>query len=260
MGGFQTIRRRVGLIVPSTNVTLETEIPELLGRHPSARFSHHVTRMRMSQVSPTQLEAMNAQRERCVIEIGDALPDVILYASPVALMAGGPGEHQRVEGLIAEQLATGGSEAKVRTSAGSLIEALRALDAQRVALVMPYMRPLSEKVVDYIEHEGFTVHDWKCLEVEDDHAVGCLPGRDVMTAARSLDYTGVDAVVISCCVQMPSLELVDMAEREFGVAVLSAATASTYSILRACGLSVDIPGAGSLLRIDAAEHACAPAH
>src|SRR5215510_595874 len=104
---------RIGLVVPSSNTTVETEMPQLLGRHPDATFSFHASRMRMAKVSPAQLAAMNAQRERCIMELGDARPDVILYACLVALMAAGPGEHQRVEGLVAEQLATGGSEAKV---------------------------------------------------------------------------------------------------------------------------------------------------
>ena len=71
-----------------------------------------------------------------------------------------------------------------------------------------------------------------------------------MEAARSLDLADVDALVISACVQMPSLPLVEAAEQELGVPVLSAATAGAYSILRAAGLPVDIPGAGSLLRAD----------
>lgn len=246
---------RVGLVVPSSNVTVETEMPALLQRHPDATFSFHSTRMRMARVSPEQLAAMNAQRERCVLEIADASPDVILYACLVALMAVGPGEHQRVEGLVAEQLATGGSEAKVRSSAGALVEGLAALGARRIALVTPYMRPLAEKVVAYLEAEGLEVADWRALEVEDNHAVGCIPGEQVMAAARSLDLTGVDALVISACVQMPSLDLVEPAERELGVPVLSAATAGAYSILRAAGLPVAIPGAGSLLRGDLAEPA-----
>lgn len=72
-----------------------------------------------------------------------------------------------------------------------------------------------------------------------------------MDAARSLDLQGVDALVISACVQMPSLPLVQAAEDEFGLPVLSAATAGAYSLLRALDLPVDIPGAGSLLRADA---------
>lgn len=249
---------RVGLVVPSSNTTVETEMPRLLGRHATADFSFHASRMRMARVSPAQLAAMNAQRERCILELGDARPDVILYACLVALMVMGPGEHQRVEGLVAEQLATGRSEAKVRSSAGALVEGVRALGAHRIALVTPYMRPLAEKVVAYLEAEGIEVVDWRALEIEDNFEVGCIPGDRVMDAARSLDKSTADALIISACVQMPSLDLIESAEQEFGLPVLSAATAGAYSILRAANLPVDIPGAGSLLRADATEIAAVP--
>lgn len=244
---------RIGLVVPSSNTTVETEMPAILGRHPSAEFSFHSSRMRMAKVSPEQLVAMNAQRERCIIELGDARPDLILYACLVALMAAGPGEHQRVEGLVAEQLATGGSEALVRSSAGALVEGVRALGVTRVALVTPYMRPLAELVVAYLEAEGLEVVDWRALEVEDNHAVGAIPGQRVLDAARSLDLTRAEAVIVSACVQMPSLDLIEPAEQELGLPVLSAATAGAYSILRAIGQPVDIAGAGSLLRADAVD-------
>lgn len=239
---------RIGLAVPSSNVTVETELPALLRRHPDAEFSFHSSRLRMQHVSPEGLAAMNAQRERAIIELADADPEVILYACLVAVMAGGLSEHTRVESLIAEQLATGGAEAKVRSSAGALVEGLRALGAERVALVMPYMKPLAQTVVDYLENEGFEIVDWRALEVQDNTEVGCIDGAQVLAAARSLDLTGADALVISCCVQMPSLALVQPAEDEFGLPVLSAATAGAYSILAGLGLPVNIPGAGSLLR------------
>jgi maleate isomerase len=241
---------RIGLVVPSSNVTVETEMPALLRRHPSAEFTFHATRMRMHTVSAAQLAAMNAQRERCVIEIADASPDVILYACLVAVMVGGPDEHRRVESAVAEQLAAGGSPAVIRSSAGALIEALHAIDAKRIALVTPYVRPLAEQVVHYLTSEGFTVGDWRALEVANNAEVGRIPGDRVLEAARSLVLTGVDALIISACVQMPSLDLVEAAEREFGIPVLSAATAGAYSILRSLRLPVDIPAAGSLVRAD----------
>jgi maleate isomerase len=243
---------RVGLVVPSSNVTVETELPALLRRHPQASFSFHSARMRMRTVSAQQLAAMNAQRERCIMEIADAGPDVILYACLVALMAGEPGEHQRTEGAIAEQLATGGSPALVRSSAGALIEALTALKAKRIAIVTPYLRPLAAKVVGYFEASGFEVADWRALEVAGNAEVACISGERVMAAARSLDLSGTDALVISACVQMPSLPLVEAAEREFGLPVLSAATAGAYSLLRGLRLPIAIPDAGRLLRADAA--------
>ncbi|KAA9166528.1 maleate cis-trans isomerase [Amycolatopsis acidicola] len=233
---------RIGLIVPSSNVTVETELPALLARHPG-RFSFHASRMRMHQVSPEELKAMNAQRERCVGELADAHVDALLYACLVALMAQGPGEHQRVETEIRARLA----DTEILSSAGALVTGLRALGASRIALVTPYLRPLAEQVVAYLEAEGFTVVDWAALEVGDNTEVGCIPGERVLTAARGLDLTSADALIISACVQMPSLDLVAPAEEEFGLPVLSAATAGAHAVLTALGLDPVVPGAGRLL-------------
>jgi len=253
-----SVLKRIGLVVPSSNVTVETEMPRILSGVTGAEFTFHSSRMRMNAVTPEQLRAMNAQRERCILEISDAGVDIILYACLVAIMAAGPGEHRNVELAVAEQLATGGSETKVLSSAGALVSALTDMGATRVALVMPYMRPLARQVVAYIEAEGLLVPDWRALEVAGNRDVGCIAGSRVIAAVRSLDLTSVDALVISCCVQMPSLGLVECAEDDLGLPVISAATAGAYCILRSAGLPVDIPGAGSLLRADAPPAAFKP--
>jgi maleate isomerase len=236
------VTHRIGLVVPSSNVTVETEIPALLARH-GERFSFHSSRMRMHQVSPEELKAMNGQRTRCVEELADARVDALLYACLVALMAQGPGEHRRVEAEVRDRL----PDTAVLSSAGALVDGLTALGARRIALVTPYLRPLAEQVVAYLESEGFTVLDWAALEVGDNTEVGCIPGDRVMAAARGLDLTGADALVISACVQMPSLDLVAPAEAEFGLPVLSAATAGAYALLTGLGLDPVLPGAGRLL-------------
>ncbi len=240
------ITHRIGLVVPSSNVTVETEVPALLARHRDT-FSFHSTRMRMHQVSPEALRAMNAQRERCIDELADARVDAVLYACLVALMAQGPGEHRRTEVAVTDQLATAGQSPAVISSAGALVTGLAALGARRIALVTPYLRPLAEQVVGYLESEGFEVVDWAALEVGDNAEVGCIPGDRVMDAARGLDTDSADALVISACVQMPSLDLVAPAENEFGRPVLSAATAGAYALLRGLDLVPRIPNAGRLL-------------
>lgn len=246
---------RIGLVVPSSNVTVETEMPTLLRRHRAASFSFHSTRMRMHTVSPEELRAMNAQRARCVDEIGDAGVDAILYACLVALMAqghrDGVGEHAHTETAVLAQLAERSLTPTVTSSAGALLHALRALGAGRVALVMPYVRPVAQLVVDYLEAEGIQVATWRALEVADNAEVGCIPGARVRDAARSVPLAGVDALVISACVQMPSLPLIQEAEDELGLPVLSAATAGAFTLLESLGLPVDLPGAGRLLTRDA---------
>lgn len=88
-------------------------------------------------------------------------------------------------------------------------------------------------------------------EVADNAEVGCIAGDRVLDAARSLDLAGTDALVVSACVQMPSLPLVQQAEDEFGLPVLSAATAGAFTLLDQLGLPVDLPDAGRLLARDA---------
>lgn len=240
---------RIGLVVPSSNVTVETEVPALLARHADARFSFHSSRMRMHRVSPAELRAMNDQRKRCVDELADAGVDALLYACLVALMAQGPGEHRRAETAVTEQLSTAGQSPAVLSSAGALVDALHALGARRIGLVTPYLRPLAEQVVGYLEAEGFEVVDWAALEVGDNTEVGAIPGGRVLDAARGLGLAGADALVISACVQMPSLDLIGPAEAEFGLPVLSAATAGAHALLRALDLPAVLPGAGSLLAL-----------
>jgi len=244
---------RIGLVVPSSNVTVETELPRLLGRHRSATFTFHASRMRMHTVSPEELRAMNAQRERCVDEVADAGVDALLYACLVALMAqghqeDGTGEHDRTESAVRAQLDGRGLDPLVTSSAGALVSALRVLDARRIGLVMPYLEPIARLVVDYLAAEGFTVTAWTALGVADNAEVGCIPGDRVRAAARDLELAAADALVISACVQMPSLDLVADAERELGLPVLSAATAGAFTLLDGLGLPVDIPGAGRLLQ------------
>jgi maleate isomerase len=241
---------RVGLIVPSSNVTIETELPALFARYKFATFTFHSSRMRMQEVSEEELRSMNAQRERCVAELTDVPCDSLVYGCLVAIMAQGPGEHRRVTAAIREQLSDSASMPAIVTSADALIEALQALGARRVALVTPYMKPLAQKVVDYLEAEQIEVTDWIALEEPDNAAVARIPGERIMTAARTLNLSKADALILSACVQMPSLSLIEPTEAEFGLPVLSASTATAFTLLRRLDLPTILPGAGSLLHTD----------
>jgi maleate isomerase len=53
---------RIGQIVPSSNTTMETEIPAMLHAREairSERFTFHSSRMRMLNVTKEELETMN---------------------------------------------------------------------------------------------------------------------------------------------------------------------------------------------------------
>ena len=68
-------------------------------------------------------------------------------------------------------------------------------------------------------------------------------------ALKSVE-AGVDAIVASACVQMPSLPAIEAIEKQTGIPTLSASVATTWSILQALGLKAITPGGGTLLKTD----------
>ncbi len=244
---------RIGQIVPSSNTTMETEIPAVLRsreRIEPERFSFHSSRMRMQQVTPEALAAMDRDSDRCALELADARVDVLGYACLVAIMSMGRGYHRVSQQRLHERTAQAGGPAPVVTSAGALVDGLKALGAKKVAILTPYMKPLTACVIDYLGHEGIEVIDSLSLEIADNLEVGRLDPRAPAELSKRLNTHGADAVVASACVQMPSLASVQMIEDRVGLPVLSSSVATTYMMLKKLGLRTHVPGYGALLSGD----------
>jgi maleate isomerase len=241
---------RIGQIVPSSNTTMETEIPAMLRAREAIlpeRFTFHSSRMRMKKVTKRELEAMDADSDRCAVELSDAQVDVLGYACLVAIMSMGRGYHRVSQARLHQRTVENGAPAPVVSSAGALVDGLHTLGARRIAVVCPYVKPLTELVVDYIENEGLEVADWVALEIPDNLEVGARDPMALVDIFRRLDLAGVDALVLSACVQMPSLAAIAPVEAQAGIPVVSAAVCTTFAMLTALGLEARVPDAGELL-------------
>lgn len=245
---------RLGLIVPSSNTTMETELPEMFARRaqivPEERFTFHSSRMRMQEVTADALAQMDRDSNRCAVELADAQVDAMAYACLVAIMSQGPGAHVRAEDRLTNVAREQGCNAPVVSSAGALVRGLNALGAQRISIITPYIPELTQKVREYIEQAGVEVVDVVSLGVADNCAVGRLDPGDLPARASGLNRSNCDAIVLSACVQMPSLAAIPEAEARLDLPVLSAATATTYDLLTALGRSTVVPHAGHLLSKD----------
>lgn len=242
---------RVGMIVPSSNTTMETEIPAMLRAREAVypeRFTFHSSRMRMKHVTPDELKAMDLSSLRCAGELADARVDILAYACLVAIMAQGSGYHRTSQTALEKVVVDNTNvQTPVVSSAGALVEALHYLKATRISIIAPYMKPLTNVVCSYLAAEGFEVHDALSLEVSDNLAVGRLDPENLLSLWKMVDLTGVDALVLSACVQMPSLASVQKVQDAVGIPVLSASVATVWRILRALELEPKVPNAGALL-------------
>lgn len=241
---------RIGQIVPSSNITMETEIPALLRARELVapeRFTFHSSRMRMKHVTRDELSRMDADSDRCALELSDAKVDVMGYACLVAIMSMGLGYHAASQERLTKVVRSNDSDGAVVNSAGAMIAGLKALGAKKVAVVTPYMKPLTEMVVDYIRNEGFEVVDYRALEIQDNLAVAAHDPMNLPGIVAGMDTADADVIVLSACVQMPSLPAVSTVEAQTGKPVLTAAIATTWSMLRALDLPTRVPGGGALL-------------
>jgi maleate isomerase len=241
---------RIGQIVPSSNTTMETELPAMFRAREAVspeRFTFHSSRMRMKTVTREELAAMDAAAGRCAAELADARVDVLGYACLVAIMSAGHGYHCQSETRLRGIMADEGHAVPVVTSAGALITGLKTLGARRIAMVAPYLKPLTGLVCDYIEAEGIEVADTISLEIADNVEVGRRDPMALVEVYKALDLRDIDALVLSSCVQMPSLAAIPVVERECGLPVVSAAVCTTHQMLRRLGLDTHVPEAGTLL-------------
>ena len=241
---------KIGQIVPSSNLTMEREIPAMLRAREALypeTFSFHSSRMRMKKVTPEELKAMDCDSDRCALELSDAAVDVMGYACLVAIMAMGKGYHRESQARLHQVTVDNGNPAPVVSSAGALVDSLHTMGARRISIVAPYMKPLTKMVADYIEEEGVEVADFVALEIPDNLEVAVQDPNNLVDIYKRLDLRNIDALVLSACVQMPSLSAIQKVEDECGIPVLSASVATTYQMLTKLGLEPRIPGFGSLL-------------
>ena len=242
---------RIGLLVPSSNTTMETEIPELLQRQQRGsghRFSVHSARLRLQQVTPESLARMNRDTDGAVELLCDARVDAILYGSLAAVMAVGRHRLDRTSAQLAARAAGAAQAPRVITSAGALVAALECFSAARISMIAPYRKAVSDQIVATLGECGIRVVQSRSLEIVDNVEVGRLDPAKLLSLAAQMDFSGSDALVISACAQMPSLGVIDQAEQKLGLPVVSAATASVFDLLSRLDVEPAIADAGMLLR------------
>src|ERR1700759_4682421 len=128
--------KRVGLIVPSSNTTIETEIPLMMARAElGVPVTFHSSRAVLHSVDEESLNRMVADSDRCANELSDARVDVIAYACLIALMARGAGAHEQIEKHLSEVVEANGASSPVISSAGALVRALQRDGVERVAIM-----------------------------------------------------------------------------------------------------------------------------
>ena len=115
-------------------------------------------------------------------------------------------------------------------------------------MITPYVPALTQKVATTSRTPGSRWWTWSAAALPTTAPWGGLDPVDLFAHRGAAEpSSGCDAVVLSACVQMPSLAAIPEAEARLELPVLSAATATTYELLTVLGRAAVVPDAGYLL-------------
>jgi maleate isomerase len=231
-------RARIGLIVPSSNTTMEPEMWRLMPKG----VSIHVARIMLSKVTVAELLAMEKDVESAAKLLASADVDLVVFGCTTGSLVGGPGYDEKIASV-----ASRASGKPAITTATAVVKALKSLGAKRVALATPYVEEVNEREVRFLEHHGIEVTDVKSLGIVDNLEIGRIPPEHVYRLAKSLDTSQADAVFISCT-NLRTIEVIDPLERDIGLPVVSSNTATAWLALKTLGIREVGFAAGRLLR------------
>ena len=235
---------RIGLLVPSSNTTIEPELYRALP--PSVTL--HTARLFLTDITPDSILGMVEDLERQSRLLASADVDVIVLGATAPSFLKGMGYDKE---LIAKIETASGKPAT--TTSTALIDALRRFGVRRVVMGAAYDDKVNAIARSFLEANGVTVLDAKALGYVDNLQVGRLQADTAYELGKRIDRPDAEAVVLTCT-NWKTMEVIERLERDLGKPVITTSQASLWAALRIIGGMPDITGYGRLLRdLDATE-------
>lgn len=229
-------RRKMGILVPSSNVTMEYEMPLMAPQG----VSFHFSRIPQTEDTEEQLEAMIDYVPEKSNLLAHARVDAIAFGCTSGSFVKGMGYDKKV--IEAIKNSTG---IMATTTSTAVVEALKIAGVKRLSVGAPYLDSIMEKLKDFLEKNDFEVVKMKGLNMV--CGEGDLPLDATYNLIREIDIPQADGIFISCT-DFKTVELLEILENDFGKKVISSNQATMWKLLRLSGMKTPICGFGSLLR------------
>ena len=225
-----------GVLIPSTNTTVEIEYSHLLP--PSLQF--HVGRLLTSGTgpfSPSKDEDIDYQARL----LGTAKVEVISLAQTSASLFADDYDASVIHRMSAA------ANVPAITSAQAVGQAVRALGAKRIALVSPYSQPVIERAKHYYESKfALSVVALEGFAATDSYMIGKLGPENARDAFARIDRPEIEIFVVPGG-NFPTMSFVPAWEREFGKPVITTNAAALWAMMAIMGVSDPLPNLGRLL-------------
>ncbi len=233
---------RLGLIVLSVDETLEYEARQALaGREVNLLHARIPAR---ADVTPEDLETMAGEMTATAALLPRGL-NAVGYACTSGATIIGP---ERVAALV--QMAHPG--VPVTDPLSAVIAALGEMGLSRIALVTPYVQEITLPMRAALAAHGIETVSEVSFGQKEERIVARIAERSTRRAiAEAADKPGVEAVFTSCT-NLRTFGILEAAEAELGLPVISSNSALLWHLLRVTGQPAEGWGPGRLFARTAA--------
>jgi maleate cis-trans isomerase len=210
--------KRIGIIVPANNTTMEPEIAQL------APFPVTLTVARVVRgpglLTRADLPGYKANARATAKTLLEVRPDAVFYGCTAAGFLGGP----VLDAAFTTELAALFG-VPVLSTARAMVEILKREGARSVDVISPYSVEVNDALRAFMADAGITVARVASLLAANVDALGRLTADDVYAVAAQRPTTGAQAVFIACS-QLPTAGILPQLRKELGIPVWSSISAT----------------------------------
>src|SRR5689334_19173748 len=228
--------RHFGVLIPSTNTTVEMECRLL----PPA-YQAHIGRLMTSTPGQTFSPSRDGDIDYQSRLLGTAKVELVILAQTSASLFA-----DDYDDVVTKRMSAGAGVSAI-TSAQAVGRAVRALKARRIAIVSPYSDAVNERAARYFKEK----HQLDTVALEgfgatDAYAIGKLGPDNARDAFARIDRREIEAFVVPGG-NFPTMPSIAAWERQFGKPVVTTNQASFWAMLRAFESADRLPAFGRLL-------------
>jgi maleate cis-trans isomerase len=228
--------RHFGVLIPSTNTTVEMECRLL----PLA-YQAHIGRLMSSTPGQTFSPSRDDDIEYQARLLGTAKVELVILAQTSASLFA-----DEYDDAVTRRMSAGAGVPAI-TSAQAVGRAVRALRTRRIALVSPYSHAVNERAARYFEiKHGLETVALEGFGATDSYAIGQLGPENARDAFARINRPEIEVFVVPGG-NFPTMTSVAAWEQEFGKPVVTTNQASLWAMLRAFNTGDRIPTFGRLL-------------
>jgi maleate cis-trans isomerase len=231
-------RGRIGLLIPSTNTSMEVDFYRLA---PDG-VSVHTARLKTEKEATIDtLVKMEEAAEEAAASVATAEVNVIVFGCTSGSFINGPEWNKK----FIEKL-EGIAKVPVITTAQAMIEALKEMSLKKISITTPYVRVTNEHLKSFLESYNFEVLDLKTFDMLDQFAHAKVEPSEIYSLAKKSDTPESEGIFISCT-QMRTLDIIETLENDLKKPVITATQASMWLALKTLKVTMGKKGVGKLM-------------